>query len=283
MAGTNKKCLAGAMDAVQPVIILLRPQLGENIGMVARAMLNMGLTQLRIVNPKQGWPNEDAIKPSSGALPKAVQVDVFDTVKKAIADLNQIWATTARPRQMSIEVQSPDIAIAEIKSEIYQGQKIGIMFGREATGMSNDEIVLADKIITAPLNPAFSSLNLAQAVLLIVWEWRKQNDSQKIIQQIHKDNEPASKEELNYLFEHLEAELDNVGFFKTAEKKPIMARNIRNIFERSHLSSQEVRTLRGMVAGLTRRHEIPKNERANPNLSSAAINGISSGKSKARK
>lgn len=268
MAGTDRKRSATHMDDKQPVIILLRPQLSENIGMVARAMLNMGLTQLRLVAPKQGWPNDAAIKPSSGALPDAVHVTVFNHVKDAIADLNKIWATTARPRQMSIEVQSPDIAINEIKSEIHNGQNIGIMFGREATGMNNDEIVLADKIVTAPLNPAFSSLNLAQAVLLIAWEWRKQNtkdEAENLAR--YAQGEAASKQELNHLFEHLETELDWVGFFKTPEKKPIMARNLRNIFERSQLSSQEVRTLRGMIAGLTRRHEIPKAKRLHAGLS----------------
>ncbi|MFV0320927.1 MAG: RNA methyltransferase [Alphaproteobacteria bacterium] len=268
MAGTDRKRSAVSMDNIQPIIILLRPQLGENIGMVARAMLNMGLTELRLVAPKQGWPNDAAINPSSGALPEAVNVTVFDCAKDAIADIHQIWATTARPRQMSMEVQAPDIAINEIKHELQKGQKIGVMFGREATGMNNDEIVLADKIITAPLNPAFSSLNLAQAVLLVAWEWRKQNTHEPTeILPRYGQSAPASKQELNYLFEHLETELDLVGFFKTAEKKPIMARNLRNIFERSQLSSQEVRTLRGMIAGLTRRHEIPKDDRLNVGLS----------------
>lgn len=285
MAGTDRKRSAISMDNIQPVIILLRPQLGENIGMVARAMLNMGLTELRLVAPKQGWPNDAAINPSSGALPEAVHVTVFDHVKEAIADINKIWATTARPRQMSMEVQPPDIAINEIKTELSYNQKVGIMFGREATGMNNDEIVLADKIITAPLNPAFSSLNLAQAVLLVAWEWRKQNTTeQKEVSPRYAQSKPASKQELNHLFEHLETELDLVGFFKTAEKKPIMARNLRNIFERSQLSSQEVRTLRGMIAGLTRRHEIPKSERLKAGLSlRAPKENQSHNKSKTRK
>ncbi len=262
MAGTDKKHQAIAMDEYRPVILLLRPQLGENIGMVARAMLNMGLTELRLVNPREGWPNEDAIKPSSGALPHAVHVQVFDTLTEATKDLHKLWATTARPRDMTMAVQTPHAAIEEVHSLITQGQKIGLMFGREATGMSNDEIVFADKIITAPLNPGFSSLNLAQAVLLVAWEWRKIND--KTIAEVidyGADIPMATKQDLQRLFEHLEGELDKVGYFKGEGKKPIMIRNLRNIFERAALSQNEVWALRGMIAGLTRRHEIPKKDR----------------------
>ncbi len=262
MAGTDRKSQASAMDAHRPVILLLRPQLGENIGMVARAMLNMGLTELRLVKPRESWPNEAAIKPSSGALPDAVHVHVFDDLSDATKDLHKLWATTARPRDMTIAVQTPHVAIEEVYNLIQKGQKIGIMFGREATGMSNDEIVFADKIITAPLNPGFSSLNLAQAVLLVAWEWRKLNDNTQDEVINYGDNVVmATKGDLQRLFDHLEMELDAVGFFKTAEKKPIMIRHLRNIFERGELSQNEVRTLRGMIAGLTRRHEIPREER----------------------
>ncbi len=262
MAGTDHKNKAQVAGEHRPVILLLRPQLGENIGMVARAMLNMGLTELRLVNPREGWPNEAAIKPSSGALPDAVDVAVFENLADATKDLQKLWATTARPRDMTIAVQTPDAAILEVKKRLLKGQKIGIMFGREATGMSNDEIVFADKIITAPLNPGFSSLNLAQAVLLVAWEWRKLNDNtQAEVIDYGEDVAMATKQDLQRLFDHLEGELDEVGFFKTAEKKPIMVRHLRNIFERAELSQNEVRTLRGMIAGLTRRHEIPRNQR----------------------
>ncbi len=262
MAGTDRKSRATAMDSRWPVILLLRPQLGENIGMVARAMLNMGLTELRLVNPREGWPNEAAIKPSSGALPDAVRVDVFGSLADAAKDLHKLWATTARPRDMTMAVQTPHAAITEVHSLIQQGQKVGLMFGREATGMSNDEIVFADKIITVPLNSGFSSLNLAQAVLLMAWEWRKANDNTKDeVINYGEDVLMATKKDLQRLFDHLEFELDQAGFFKTAEKKPIIARNLRNIFERAELSQNEVRALRGMVAALTRRHEIPKEKR----------------------
>lgn len=264
MAGTNKLFSENQIQENQPVILLLRPQLGENIGMCARAMLNMGLTELRLVQPRKPWPNEDAIKPSSGALPDHVHVEVFDDLEAASADLHLIWATTARPRDMLLSVQSPTEAMEEASSIQKKGKKTGIMFGREATGMSNDEIVFADKIITADLNPSFSSLNLAQAVLMIAWEWRKAafESNPPILNHIkNMEEDTASKQEFLGFFEHLESELSDAGYYRNIEKKPIMIRNLRNIFERSKLSSLEIRTLRGVIASLTRRHEIDRKDR----------------------
>ncbi len=265
MAGTNHH-IAKNSSTLQPVILLLRPQLGENIGMAARAMLNMGLTQLRLVAPKQGWPNEAAINPSAGALPDLVQVEIFDDLTSATADLHKIWATTARPREMNIEVQAPEIAAQHMQNTLSPQHKVGIMFGREATGMNNDEIAFADYIITAPLNSGFSSLNLAQAVLLIAWEWRKLKLEHPETQ-IQSSKELASKQDFQGFFEQLEAELDAVGYYRDPGKKPNMIRNLRNIFERTELTAQEVKTLRGVVASLTRRHEVDKSERSDKGLS----------------
>ncbi len=265
MAGTNHHMTAD-LPTLQPVILLLRPQLGENIGMTARAMLNMGLTQLRLVAPKQSWPNEAAISPSAGALPDLVDVEVFDDLASASADLHKIWATTARPREMNIEVQEPQVAMQHMQKILSPQNKVGIMFGREATGMNNDEIAFADYIITAPLNPGFCSLNLAQAVLLMAWEWRKLTQTQSEIQE-PSSKELASKQDFQGFFEQLEAELDEAGYYRDLGKKPNMIRNLRNIFERTELTSQEVKTLRGVVASLTRRHEVDKSLRRDKGLS----------------
>ncbi len=266
MAGTNQTLCNNVSASIQPIILLLRPQLGENIGMAARAMLNMGLNHLRLVAPKQGWPNDSAINPSAGALPDLVHVEVFDDLPSATADLHKIWATTARPREMNIEVHEPSEAIEQIGQNIRHNHKAGIMFGREATGMNNDEIAFADYIITAPLNEGFSSLNLAQAVLLIAWEWRK--ITQVSSQQITKSTKDlASKQDFQGFFEQLEAELAAVGYYRDPGKKANMIRNLRNIFERTELTAQEVKTLRGVVASLTRRHEVDKSKRQDKGLS----------------
>lgn len=265
MAGTNHH-IGTKVSSLQPVILLLRPQLGENIGMTARAMLNMGLTQLRLVAPKQGWPNESAINPSAGALPELVHVEIFDDLASATADLHKIWATTARPREMNIEVQEPSVAVQYMQKTLSQQHKIGIMFGREATGMNNDEIAFADYIITASLNPGFSSLNLAQAVLLVAWEWRSLTQAEHELQ-AQAPKELATKQDFQGFFEQLEAELDAVGYYRDPGKKPNMIRNLRNIFERTELTAQEVKTLRGVVASLTRRHEVDKSLRHDKGLS----------------
>jgi tRNA/rRNA methyltransferase len=254
MAGTDRRRAKPKSEAIAapgslPAIILIDPQLGENIGMVARAMLNCGLTDLRLVRPRDGWPNPNAISSASGADIVLENTKVFETTSEAIADLNLVFATTARDRDMTKEIVTPEMAAREMRA--IGSQNCGILFGREAKGMKNEDIVLANKIVIAPLNPGFTSLNLSQAVLLLAYEWYKIADETPDAELRMKDTRPANKEELLMLFEHLESELDNHGFLRVKEKRPVMVQNIRNVFQRANMTEQEVRTFRGVVKSLS--------------------------------
>ena len=254
MAGTDRRRAKPKSEAIAaagslPAIILIDPQLGENIGMVARAMLNCGLTDLRLVRPRDGWPNPNAISSASGADIVLENTKVFETTSEAIADLNLVYATTARDRDMTKEIVTPEIAAREMRA--VGSQNCGILFGREAKGMKNEDIVLANKIVIAPLNPGFTSLNLSQAVLLLAYEWYKIADDTPDAELRMKDTRPANKEELLMLFEHLESELDNHGFLRVKEKRPVMVQNIRNVFQRANMTEQEVCTFRGVVKSLS--------------------------------
>ena len=245
-----------------PVVILVRPQLGENIGAAARAMMNCGLTEMRLVAPRDDWPNPKAVAAASGADAIVEGAAVFASVEAAIADLNRVYATTARRRDMFKEVIPPRAAIYELIAAELAGERTGLLFGPEAKGLNNDEVTLASKIVEAPLNRRHSSLNLAQAVLLMGWEWRMQRlDDTPLLapgapeapdgEGAFADAVPAPQADLLRLFEHLERELEDAGFFFPAEKGPTMARNIRNMLHRAHLTEQEVRTLRGVVKALS--------------------------------
>ena len=234
-----------------PVIILVKPQLGLNIGTAARAMYNGALTQLRLVQPKQGWPNVHAIKPAAGAHVILDNVQVFDSTREAIADLNLVFGTTARIRDMNKYILTPQKLGEKMHDLIQEGSRVGVLFGPERTGLDNEDMSLVDGLIHVPLNPEYTSLNLAQAVLLIAYEWYKtQHDTEP--ERFKKDDSPfATKEELLGFFEHLERELDTSGFLRVLDKRPVMVRNIRNMFLRNTLTAQEVRTLRGIVTSLT--------------------------------
>ena len=263
MAGTDKTRNQALRPA--PVVVLVNPQLGENIGTAARAMANFGLHELRIVSPRDGWPNAKAFTASSGAHWILEGAVVFDSLTSALKDVNYVYATTARPRGMTKEVITPEQAGSDMRARIGRGENIAILFGRERWGLDNDEISLADVIVTAPVNPAFASINIAQAVLLMGYEWFK-NHAATLGQQTPElpalagpglqtpDTRLATKDELYGFFDHLERELDEAGFFKTEDKKPGIMRNIRNLYSRAGLTEQEVRSLRGMVASLTRAH-----------------------------
>lgn len=219
--------------------------MGENIGAVARAMLNCGLTELRLIAPRDGWPNPAAWPMAAGADAILDAVTVFDDTAAACADLNRVYATTARPRDMPKPVLDPRAAAAVLRREAAEGARCGLLFGAERSGLDNDEVAAADAVVTAPLNPDFSSLNIAQAVLLSAWEWRMADPPPPA------DPVPrATHEEMGGLFTHLETALEARGFFKTLEKKPKMVRNLRALFQRADLSDQEVRTLRGVIACL---------------------------------
>ncbi len=249
----------------KPSFVLLRSQLGQNIGTAARAMANFGLDEMRLVAPRDGWPSEYARKAASGADHVIDNAKLFERAEEAVADLNFVMATTARPRDMAIEIFTPEESAKEMHRRIDRGEKVGVLFGPERSGMDNDEIVLADAIIMAPVNPAFASLNLAQAVLLVAYEWykpmaRSLGDGRRIGKPgmaglNMRKSRPSTKDELLGFFEHLERELDDAGFLRPVEKRPTMVRNIRTLFQRASLTEQEVRTLRGIVASLVRQHK----------------------------
>jgi len=232
-------------------VILVKPQLGENIGMVARAMLNCALLDLRLVAPRDGWPNPLAYKTASGADVVLENARVFDTTEEAIADLGHVFATTARARDMSKDVLTPSGAAKEMRDLRAQEVQCGVLFGKEAVGLHNDDVALADAILMVPLNPAFSSLNLAQAVLLMGYEWFQSAGEQADANlEVRLDTRLATKQELVGMFEHLEGELDDCGFLALPDKRPNMVRNLRNMFQRARMTDQEVRTMRGVISGL---------------------------------
>jgi len=247
-----------AADADQggPAIILVQPQLGENIGMVARAMLNCGLTDLRLVKPREGWPNERAFKTASGADVVLENAKLFDTTSDAVADLGHLYATTARARDMTKDVFTPRGAADQMRELFAQDVKCGVLFGREAVGLHNDDVALADSILMVPLNPAFSSLNLAQAVLLLGYEWFQGiDDRPDSVPEVRIDTRRATKDELLGMYEHLERELDDCGFLGLADKRPKMVLNLRNLFGRAQLTEQEVRSMRGVISGLVKKRK----------------------------
>ena len=255
MAGTDstrgeRTVQAGAGDGA-PAIILVKPQLGENIGMAARAMLNCGLTEMRLVAPRDDWPNPQAVAAASGADWVLDNAKLFATTADAVADLNLVYASTARSRGMIKPVVTPRHAAGELRKAAAGGQRIGVLFGPEAKGLNNDDVSLSDAILMAPLNPGFSSLNLAQAVLLVGYEWFQAGVDVPDYELVMNDEtRPANKQEFGFLMEHLERELDACGFLHVEEKRPIMVRNLRNMFQRANLTEQEVRTLRGVIVGL---------------------------------
>lgn len=233
--------------ALPPSIILIRPQLSENIGTAARAMMNCALTDLRLVGPREDWLSDRAIAAASGAEGILHNAQVFDTTEAAIADLQKVYATTGRNRFMVKPVVTPKQAALEIRNHHATGIKTAVMFGPERTGLENDDVALADIVITVPLNPEHFSLNLAQCVLLIGYEWFQAGDPAEPVSMTKGAAPPATKKDLVAFFEHLERELDDCGFYRVEEKRPGMVRNIRNMFERADLTLQEVRTLHGIV------------------------------------
>jgi tRNA/rRNA methyltransferase len=225
---------------VNPIIILVRPQLGENIGKAARAMLNFGLTELRLVAPRDGWPN-----PSAGPAASGADTKVYDSVGDATADCAHVYATTVRKRGVIKPVLTPEAAAAEMRG--VQGMS-AILFGPERTGLESDDVAIARTIITVPINPAFGSLNLAQAVMVMAYEWSKTQD---LAQPPKVDDEPpAPQAELDGLVHHLDAMLDHAGFYFPPDKVPTVRRNIRSILTKPGWNAQDVRTLRGVLTAI---------------------------------
>jgi tRNA/rRNA methyltransferase len=234
-----------------PAIILVEPQLGENIGMVARAMANFGLSELRLVNPRDGWPSEKARAAASRADHVIDAVKVFDDLGAAVADLNFLFATTARQRDGFKVVRGPVEAGRMLRGYSIAGQRTGILFGRERFGLYNEEVGLADEIVTFPVDPGFASLNIAQAVLLMSYEWMKSGlEAETDTNFTGPEMPPATKAQLHGLFSHLESALEARGYFRPAEKKPKMVDNLRSVLTRAGFAEPELKVLRGVVASL---------------------------------
>lgn len=250
MAGTNSERV---LVAEGPAIILVEPQLGENIGMVARAMANFGLSELRLVNPRDGWPSEKARSAAAKADHVIDGTRVFETLEEAIADLNFVYATTARERYGYKPVRAPVVAAQTLRAKFTAGEGTGILFGRERWGLTNEEVALADEIVTFPVNPAFASLNIAQAVLLMSYEWMKsglEDLTDVAFQPL--EQSPATKEQLFGLFDFVEEALDARGYFRPEGKKPKMIDNLRAVLTRRAFTEQEISILRGVFATFDR-------------------------------
>ena len=234
-----------------PAVILSHPQMGENIGAAARAMKNFGLTDLRLIAPQCGWPNDRALVLASGAADIIEGARVFETAAEALADIRLVFATTARGRDILREILTPEAAARRLRTAASEGVTTAILFGGERAGLDNDEMSLADAAITIP-TAEFPSLNLGQAVLLIGYEWLKSADTTPASRTRKTTGVPAPRADLVGLFEHLERELDAAQFLYPSEKKETMVRNMRAMILRSQLSDQEVRTIRGMIVALVR-------------------------------
>lgn len=233
---------------LDPVFILVRPQMGENIGAAARAMLNFGLEAMRVVDPRDGWPNPAAVAMASGAGRVLDAAGLFPTVQAAIADCHHVYATTARPRELTKPVLTPEQAMEDARGHIAAGRRVAVLFGPERAGLENADVALADTIVTVPVNPAFPSLNLAQCALLVGYEWRRQTAVPPPATPI----DFATAIETEKLGDHFEERLEAAGFFFPPEKAPGMRQNLRSMWARLPLTRADVQTLHGILRKLGR-------------------------------
>jgi tRNA/rRNA methyltransferase len=233
-----------------PFVVLVEPQLGENIGAAARAMANFGLSGLRIVKPRQGWPNDKARTMATGGGRILDGAEVYDTLEAAIADCTFVLATTARAHDQAKPVVGPAEAAALMAPRVAAGEAVAILFGRERNGLENDEVALADCIVTLPVNPAFASLNLAQAVVILAYEWFKLASGAKLPFAMPEKSAPAPKEQLLAFFAALERELEKVEFFRPPDKRETMQINLRNIISRMQPTQQDIQTLHGVIMAI---------------------------------
>jgi tRNA/rRNA methyltransferase len=233
-----------------PVVILIEPQLGENIGAAARAMANFGLERLRLVRPRQGWPNDKARMMAAGADRILDGAALYDTLEAAMADCTFVLATTARAHDQAKPVIGPAAAAAEMAPRVGAGETVAILFGRERNGLENDEVALADRIVTLPVNPAFASLNLAQAVVIVAYEWFKLASGSRLPFAMPEKSAAAPKEQLLAFFSSLERELEKVEFFRPPDKRETMQINLRNIFTRMAPTQQDIQTLHGVIMAI---------------------------------
>jgi tRNA/rRNA methyltransferase len=248
-AGTDKT--RNWIEMPGPIIILVEPQLGENIGAAARVMANFGLARLRLIRPRDGWPSIQAQRSASGADRILDDAALFDTLEAAIADCTLVLATTARAHDQAKPVIGPDEAAAFLAPHVAAGENVAVLFGRERYGLENDEVALVDRIVTFPINPAFASLNLAQAVALVAYEWFKLASGGALPFTMPQKSELAGKQQVQAFFANLEHQLDLIEYFRPLDKRATMLVNLRNIFARMQPTTQDIQTLHGIVAALT--------------------------------
>lgn len=239
-------------ETAQPAFVLVRPQMGENIGAAARAMLNFGLDRMRIVAPRDGWPNPKATVMASGAGRVLDEAGLFDDVAGAVGDCSYVFATTARPRDLTKPVVSPERAMQMAAEKIAAGEKVAVLFGPERSGLENEDIARANAIISVPVNPDFASLNLAQCVLLTGYEWQRQTT--EVVAETVKmsKSEWATGIEIEKLAEHYEDRLNDAGFFFPVDKGDSMKVNLRNLWSRMALTSADVQMLHGVMRQMVR-------------------------------
>ncbi|MEM7745578.1 MAG: RNA methyltransferase [Pseudomonadota bacterium] len=252
MSGTDRTTQAN-WSPDGPTFVLVQPQMGENIGAAARGMWNFGLRRMAVVAPRDGWPNPAAVAMASGAGGLLDEAHIVATTDEAVAGAQVVYATTARPREMTKRVLTPEDAMAEARGIAAAGGRTAVLFGPERAGLANEDVVLADAIISVPVNPAFASLNLAQCVLLVAYEWRRQG---AVVPPDLPDR--AEVDDVGRLIDHLVGELDGAGFFFPDHKRDSMVSNLNNLLRRAPLTNQDVRTLWGVVRALT---EGPKRRR----------------------
>jgi tRNA/rRNA methyltransferase len=244
------------MSDLEPVFVLVRPQMGENIGAAARAMLNFSLTRMRLIDPRDGWPNPRAVAMASGAAGRVLDhAGVFATLPEGIADCAFVFATTARGRDLTKPIMSPERAMEHARALCASGQKVAVLFGPERAGLENDDISRANAIISVPVNPEFASLNLGQAVLLCAYEWQRLAATmQPEVVKLHR-TEFAQQIEVERLGDHFEAELDAAGFFYPPQKAEGMKINLRNMWSRMAFTGADVRMLHGMLRQIIRQRD----------------------------
>lgn len=235
-----------------PAFVMVEPQLGENIGALARAMLNFGMSELAIVRPRDGWPNEKAVATASGAAMILERARVVPTLAEALGEFNHVLAMTARPRESLLPVFTPREAAGGIKARISRGEKCAILLGPERTGLSNDDVARSDGVIAIPVNPAFASLNVAQAGVVMAYEWAIADEFPSPPSDLSQAPQ-ANREQFEGLIDHLFAELSAVRYFFPAEKRESMERKLKTLFVRAQLTEGEVRTLRGVIKALVNR------------------------------
>lgn len=250
----NQKGKAMPSLTPQPSIVLVRPQMGENIGAAARGMWNFGLDRMRVVAPRDGWPSQKAVAMASGAGRLLDEAGHYNTVSEAIRDAHFTFATTARGRGLTKPIYSPEAAMRLAAEKIRDGQSVSVMFGPERSGLENDDIAQANAIISVPVNPDFPSLNLAQCVLLVSYEWRRARESVEDMVMEMAKTDWAQAVEIEKLADHYEQRLDEAGFFFPEAKAAGMKTNLRNLWSRMPLTRSDVQTFHGMLRQLLRRH-----------------------------